>query len=114
YTLFRKAFGPAARFLNGYGVTEATIDSSIDEVSAGEPARRSAPTIGRPFPNTAAYVLDQDLEPLPSGVRGELYLGGPAVARGYAGRPGLTAERFLPDPYGEPGSRMYRTGDTAI
>ena len=112
YALFRRVFGPATRILNSYGVTEATIDSTLDDVGGGEEGR-SAPSIGRPLPNTAAYVLDRTLEPLPAGVRGELFLGGPGVARGYVGRPDLTAERFLPDPHGEPGARVYRTGDAA-
>ena len=112
YALFRRAFGPATRLVNSYGVTEATIDSTLDEVTEGE-RQRAAPAIGRPLANTSAYVLDGNLEPLPAGIRGELYLGGPAVARGYVARPDLTAERFVPDPHGGPGTRMYRTGDAA-
>ncbi len=115
YALFREAFGPRARLMNSYGVTEATIDSTL-EVALEEEAGggwRAAPAIGRPLANTAAHVLDERLEPAPAGVRGELYLGGPAVSRGYIGRPDLTAERFLPDPHGEPGARLYRTGDAA-
>ncbi|MFN8178108.1 MAG: non-ribosomal peptide synthase/polyketide synthase [bacterium] len=112
YPLFRAAFGPTARILNSYGVTEATVDSTYDEISASD-ADRASPAIGRPLDNTTARVLDGGLEPAPCGVRGELYLGGPAVARGYAGRPDLTADRFVPDPHGPPGARMYRTGDAA-
>jgi amino acid adenylation domain-containing protein/non-ribosomal peptide synthase protein (TIGR01720 family) len=112
FDLFRRAFGDGVRWVNSYGVTEATIDSTLDDVREGE-IRRAVPSIGRPLANSAAYVLDGHLEPLPTGVHGELFLGGAAVARGYAGRADLTAERFLPDPHGPSGARMYRTGDAA-
>ncbi|MFI9008491.1 non-ribosomal peptide synthase/polyketide synthase [Actinosynnema sp. NPDC053489] len=90
---------------NYYGPTEVAVDS-VSTVVAGERA-----VIGRPLANLVAHVLDDDLRPVPAGVPGELYLGGAQVARGYLDRPGLTAQRFLPDPFGEPGARMYRTGD---
>ncbi|MET0395626.1 MAG: amino acid adenylation domain-containing protein, partial [Longimicrobiaceae bacterium] len=103
-------WGARHRLWNLYGPTEATIWSTAAECA--DPARR--PDIGGPVANVRAYVLDAGLEPLPVGAAGELYVGGAGVARGYLGRPGLTAERFVPDPFGgAPGARLYRTGDRA-
>ncbi|MET0396030.1 MAG: amino acid adenylation domain-containing protein, partial [Longimicrobiaceae bacterium] len=101
-------WAPGRRFLNLYGPTEATIWSTTAACRAGG----GTPPIGRPVANTAAYVLDGAREPVPVGVPGELYVGGAGVARGYGGRPELTAARFVPDPFGGgSGARLYRTGD---
>ena len=100
---------PGVKLVNGYGPTEATTFSCCFEASSGVPFEDSVP-IGRPVANTTAYVLDRELEPTPVGVPGELYIGGDGIARGYLNRPELTAERFIPSPFGD--DRLYRTGDT--
>ena len=95
---------------NMYGPTETTIWSSVHQAKAGEAA---VVPIGRPIGNTTMYVLDRNMQPVPIGVRGELYIGGAGVARGYLGAPQLTAERFVADPFfTEADSRLYRTGDS--
>ncbi|WP_327071270.1 non-ribosomal peptide synthase/polyketide synthase [Kitasatospora sp. NBC_01302] len=101
-------WAPHHRMVNSYGPTEATV---VATWSAPLLADGAAPPIGRPLPGTRAYVLDARLRPVPDGVPGELWLSGAALARGYLGRPGLTATRFTADPFGAPGTRMYRTGD---
>ncbi|NMO14244.1 non-ribosomal peptide synthase/polyketide synthase [Pyxidicoccus fallax] len=99
------------RTVNAYGPTEATVYATTWCV---QDSSVSVPVIGRPMVNTWCYVLDDQFRLVPPGVPGELYLAGDGVARGYLGRPALTAERFVPDPFGtEPGARMYRTGDRA-
>ena len=99
---------PDTQFFNMYGPTECTVDSVLCPINKG-PAQ---PAIGRPNINSLAYILDAQLQPVPVGVPGELFLGGECVGRGYLDRSQLTAERYLPDPFiQESGSRMYRTGD---
>jgi len=105
---------PGCRIQNHYGPTETTVSVLAYEVPVGgsESDHQSVLPLGRPIPNAPVYVLNADLQPVPAGAIGELYIGGRAVARGYYGRPDLTAERFLPNPFtGRPGERMYRTGD---
>ncbi len=102
---------PAARIFNLYGPSEDTTYSTWAVVAGGLP---QPPGIGRPVDGTRAYLLDRHLRPVPAGVPGEIALAGSGLARGYLGRPELTAERFLPDPFAaEPGARLYRTGDLA-
>ena len=99
---------PGQRVLNQYGPTENTVGSTLWDSASGEPL-----SIGRPLAGVGAYVLSPSLELRGVGEVGELCLTGAQLAQGYHGRPGLSAERFVPNPFGEPGSRMYRTGDLA-
>jgi amino acid adenylation domain-containing protein len=104
---------PGTTLVNGYGPTENTTFTCCHPMT--DPAEVGATVpIGRPIANTRVWLLDRGLAPVPVGVAGELYAGGDGLARGYAGRPDLTAARFVPDPVsGEPGARLYATGDLA-
>ena len=97
---------PGRRILNTYGPTEATVTAIWCDLKPGRPV-----TIGVPLPTYTAVLLDDDLQPVPAGEVGEICLGGPGVAKGYVGRPELTAEKFIRHPLAPAGSRLYRTGD---
>jgi amino acid adenylation domain-containing protein len=110
----RPAPGTPFTLINNYGPTEATVVASSGPVAPAGPDGDGGglPGIGTPILGTTLHVLDAERRPVPRGTVGELYIGGRGVAAGYHDRPGLTAERFLPDPFAaEPGARMYRTGD---
>ncbi|MDX3419123.1 AMP-binding protein, partial [Streptomyces sp. MD20-1-1] len=99
--------------VNMYGITETTVHVTYYEVTDRDVRAPGVSPVGRPLSDLAVYLLDAAGQPVPVGVAGEMYVAGPGVARGYLGRPGLTAERFVPDPFGAAGSRMYRSGDLA-
>src|SRR6185295_17858553 len=104
---------PGVRLVNQYGPSETHVVTAFP-LSGGAEGWDALPPIGRPVAGARIHVLDRGLQPVPAGVPGDLYAGGAAPARGYLGRPGLTAERFLPDPFSPvPGGRLYRTGDLA-
>ena len=106
---------PGILFVSGYGPTEVTTFTNCQPMTRPEEAvtpHGSVP-IGPPIAGTRVHILDRELQPVPPGVTGEVYAGGDGLARGYLGRPGLTAERFVPDPFTGPGERLYRTGDLA-
>lgn len=102
---------PWARLLNAYGLTETTITSAVHDIGIAAVAADAAVPAGRPVGHTRITIVDNQLRPVPDGQPGEICIGGCGVARGYLGQPALTAARFVPDPGGSPGARMYRTGD---
>ncbi|HEX4225549.1 MAG TPA: amino acid adenylation domain-containing protein [Pseudonocardiaceae bacterium] len=108
-----RAANPNGSVSNMYGPTETTAGCMYYRIEPGNEVEPGAVPIGRPITNTRTYLLDSWLRPVGIGVPGELYIGGDGVNPGYFGRSGLTAERFVADPYGPPGSRMYRSGDLA-
>lgn len=102
------------QLVNMYGITETTVHVTQHRLKRGEAASSGRSPIGRPLCDLQVYILDQQEEPVPVGVAGEMYVGGAGLSRGYLNRPDLTAERFLPHPFSEkPGERLYRTGDMA-
>ncbi|MFM8223446.1 MAG: AMP-binding protein, partial [Planctomycetaceae bacterium] len=103
----------APRLVNMYGITETTVHVTYQPLSAPLASRESASLIGIPIPDLRTYLLDDRQQPVAPGQMGELYVAGPGVALGYLNRPELTAARFLPDPFGPSGERMYRSGDLA-
>jgi amino acid adenylation domain-containing protein len=106
-------YGSPEHLINPYGPTETTVNATAYLCNALTDADQHVP-IGFPLANTTCYVLDQYYQPLPAGLTGALFVGGPGVSRGYLGQPVLTSETFVPDPFaGRPGARMYRTGDLA-
>jgi hypothetical protein len=111
-TVFWQEHAPGVRLMNEYGPTETVVGCSAYLLPPGRHREGPVP-VGHPIQNLTFHVLDGQMEPVPVGLPGELYIGGAGVARGYLGRPALSAEKFVPDPFGESGARMYRTGDRA-
>src|SRR5262249_48383545 len=105
-------WGPGRCFVDAYGPTEATVCATVAQITPDDVADGKPPTIGRAMGRTRIHVCDANLQPVPVGVPGELLLGGPGLALGYLNQPGLTAERFIPNPFSaEDGATLYRTGD---
>jgi amino acid adenylation domain-containing protein len=112
-TAWHKQVGKGVRLVNTYGPTESTVAVTICDLRADDQELKlNTVPIGRPFANATAYLLDESLRPVPIGAPGELYIGGPGVARGYVNRPELAGEKFIPDVFsGDRGARLYKTGD---
>ncbi|MEU7103947.1 amino acid adenylation domain-containing protein [Streptomyces sp. NPDC046215] len=111
FSRIRSWHGPGRpRLVNMYGITETTVHATYAELTDPD---ETAGVIGTALPDLRLHLLDHALRPVPPGCPGEIYVAGPGVARGYLGRPGLTASRFVADPFGAPGARMYRSGDLA-
>ncbi|WP_051450882.1 non-ribosomal peptide synthetase [Actinospica robiniae] len=103
----------APELLNMYGITETTVHTTFHRLAAADLAAGAGNQVGRPLADLTVHILDREGYPAPLGVPGEIHVGGPGVTRGYLNRPELTAQRFVPDPFGAPGSRLYRSGDLA-
>lgn len=102
------------RLINMYGITETTVHVTYRPITQADVNANRGSVIGQPIPDLNLYILDENLEPMPIGVPGEIYIGGGGVTRGYLHQPRLSSERFIPDPYAKtPGSRLYRSGDLA-
>ncbi|MGW3951336.1 amino acid adenylation domain-containing protein [Streptomyces sp. NPDC004752] len=101
------------RLVNMYGITETTVHVTVRPLTLADLSGSLSP-IGRPISDLSVHVLDADMNKVPDGTEGEMYVGGPGVARGYLNRPELTEQRFVPDPFGAPGERLYRSGDLAV
>ena len=97
--------------INEYGPTETVVGCCVSYRLGDQDSEAGSVPIGRPIANARVYVLDERMEPVGIGMRGELYIGGAGLARGYLNRSDLTADRFVPDPFGGRGERLYRTGD---
>ena len=110
---FKRHDHAACRLVNMYGITETTVHVTYRPITPADLEEcAGASPIGRAIPDLKLYALDDNMQPVPPGAVGEAYVGGEGLARGYLGRPGLTAERFLPDPFAaRPGGRLYRSGD---
>jgi amino acid adenylation domain-containing protein len=109
---FERFAGGGPRLVNMFGITETTVHVTMRTITAGDLDATAGSVIGGPIADLRAAVLDRDGQPVPDGIAGELYVGGPGLARGYLARPELTAARFVPDPFGkDPGARLYRSGD---
>ncbi|MGE5398775.1 MAG: amino acid adenylation domain-containing protein, partial [Ignavibacteriales bacterium] len=114
YKKFRKYCGEQTRLINSFGLTEATIDSSYYESNHLNISDEHLVPIGHPFANMTLFILDEFYQPLTVGLKGELYVGGTGLSRGYLNRPDITADKFIPNPFSlTPGERLYRTGDLA-
>ncbi|ULA62139.1 MAG: Non-ribosomal peptide synthetase [Nitrospira sp.] len=113
---WRRHVDPTVRWLNAYGPTETTVTASLYEPAVTTTGNETLSVpIGRPLPNRSLYVLDRNLEPVPFGAPGELYIGGESLARGYLDAPRRTAARFVPDPFSDrAGARLYKTGDRVL
>ncbi|TGY36629.1 non-ribosomal peptide synthetase [Stenotrophomonas maltophilia] len=109
---FARRHGAGPRLVNMYGITETTVHVTYREIVQDD-TRQPRSLIGDPIPDLSLHLLDADLQPVPTGVLGELHVGGAGLAQCYLGQPALTAQRFVPDPFGAGGARLYRTGDLA-